>query len=690
MKNHTNTQRRLLDTYRRYVRKWNRLKANEFKNGITKKLNWLKKRINHLRAQLIFLQDHANMISRAALVTGGLFFLPQLAKTQTFELKTSHPFIDIIGNNTGAISFVDFDSDSDMDFFIWGDDIQSFQYYENTGSDYSEKQLNSIPSGFGFTELLDTSSFVNFHGSLTDFDADGDLDLFVGASPGAINYLRNDDNVYSPVIGAESPFDTTTFADNTKPNFGDLDGDGDIDAVIASSAGVHIYINNEGFFDQGEMLSESLDEASTLLYDFDNDGDLDLLVGNKFDDLTYFNNNEGVLTAGEMPLTGIEYKGYSDMAFTDVDFDGDMEFVLGDADGAMNVFEDKGGLDFEYLAYNPLDIKTQGNYSSPVFIDFDNDGDDDLFIGLSGDIVYYENVDGKYEASDQNPFSGLLDDFSYLKPTFEDYDSDGDMDLLIGEYEGIQVFNMNDGVYEMITDTLQNPFHNITEANHQAPAFYDADGDGDLDLVLGNKNGGLEYFVNNDGVYEAATTNIFGDLNVSSYSDPVFIDLDADGDQDLVVGMSDDIKFFINNDGTFTETSEAPIQGSALFGNIAPGFLDYNKDGSLDILLGSTLTNRILFFENKSGAVSVKSLVDQNDLTEIFPNPVADILNLKANWLEGDGEIYIFDSQGKIINSQKVTGINHQINIAHFPIGHYILQITDGKGNATKNFIVSK
>ena len=110
-------------------------------------------------------------------------------------------------------------------------------------------------------------------------------------------------------------------------------------------------------------------------------------------------------------------------------------------------------------------------------------------------------------------------------------------------------------------------------------------------------------------------------MDVSTYSDPFFVDVDVDGDKDLVVGMNDGIKFFINNEETFTEAEDAPIVAAPLIGNIAPRFTDANGDGSLDILMGSTLTNRILFFENTSGLVSVKTLEDRKGLTEIFPNP---------------------------------------------------------------------
>ena len=418
-----------------------------------------------MRAQLTFLRDHSLKLSKAALITSGVFFAPQFASSQSYDLKSTHPFVEIVGESSGSITFVDFDSDSDMDFFIWGEDggESAFKYYENTGTGYSAKAVTSIPTDFGMAELLDTSSFVDFYGAFTDFDADGDLDLFVGADEGEIRYLRNDDNVYNPVIGAGDPFDTLAFPQNVKPNFGDLDGDGDIDAVVGSTAGVHVYINNDGLFGAPESLSGDLDEATTMLRDFDGDGDLDLLVGNKYDDFVYFTNNAGVFTEGELPFSGIAYNGYSDIAMADVDFDGDMEFVMGHSDGAIDVFEDLGDSQFEYLAYNPQDIKIQGTYSTPVFVDFDGDGDDDMFLGLSSDLFYYENTDGAYKLSDNNPFNELLDDFSYMKPTFEDYDNDGDLDLLLGEYNSIQIFNNNAGTYEMEMDTLKNPLSIISQ-----------------------------------------------------------------------------------------------------------------------------------------------------------------------------------------------------------------------------------
>jgi hypothetical protein len=130
-------------------------------------------------------------------------------------------------------------------------------------------------------------------------------------------------------------------------------------------------------------------------------------------------------------------------------------------------------------------------------------------------------------------------------PTFADLDADGDLDALSGERYGILKYYQNTGsssnpVYTEQTGTA-NPFNGINVGSFSTPTLADLDGDGDLDALIGEKDGTLNYYKNTGSstnpVYtpQTGTANPFNGINVGSFSAPTFADLDADGDLDAVI-----------------------------------------------------------------------------------------------------------------------------------------------------------
>ncbi|SFK94701.1 Repeat domain-containing protein, partial [Falsiroseomonas stagni DSM 19981] len=266
------------------------------------------------------------------------------------------------------------------------------------------------------------------------------------------------------------------------------------------------------------------------------------------------------LPGSSNPFNGIDVGSYSSPAFVDLDGDGDLDLVSGNYDGYLLAWENIGtsaAPSFTELqgTDNPFDgFYVDGYRSMPVFVDLDGDGDLDLVSGnVYGNLLAWENVGTSQAPSftaltgTSNPFDGM-DVGDRSTPAFVDLDGDGDLDLVSGEYYGTLLAWENTGIsvapsFTALTGT-DNPFDGIAIGYATAPAFVDLDGDGDLDLVSGVSGGTFLAWRNTGSGYTALTGNAnpFNGTGVgsySSYSKPSFVDLDGDGRLDLVSGVAD-------------------------------------------------------------------------------------------------------------------------------------------------------
>ena len=270
---------------------------------------------------------------------------------------------------------------------------------------------------------------------------------------------------------------------------------------------------------------------------------------------------------------------YSTPTFVDLDGDGDQDMVSGEYHGGFVFFSNTGN-NRDYTKYGKNDARNPfsgaafdvGDSSRPTFVDLDGDGDQDLISGdENGGFVFISNTGNnrdytKYDKNHAgNPFSGAAFGVGGSStPTFVDLD--GDLDLISGEENGGFVFISNTGNNRDYTkygkNDARNPFSGATfdVGAFSSPTFVDLDGDGDLDLISGELNGDFVFISNtgnnrdysNYGVNDARNPFSGATFDVGTFSSPTFVDLDGDGDIDMISGESGGgFVYFMNVGGVF-------------------------------------------------------------------------------------------------------------------------------------------
>jgi hypothetical protein len=289
------------------------------------------------------------------------------------------------------------------------------------------------------------------------------------ATTAAIGILLHTNSAFAngPFVVATNPAAAITGIKGTAPAFGDIDGDGDLDLIVGDMDGhdrLRFY-RNTGTKTAPIFTLDTLPAGipataggsatsmrSPAMGDIDHDGKVDVAtaLGDFNTDTTalhyYKNNGDGTFTEFSPPgLPTSTTSVFGAIRFKDVDFDGDDDaFVISGRTGIITYYRNNGNGTFTQATSPFSNVPSGLSYPLIDFADVDGDGDYDMFVGVWGNsaatpLKYYRNDGGSFTAVDPAlAFPGsafTVTPSQWLLPCLVDIDGDGDVDLFLGDYE---------------------------------------------------------------------------------------------------------------------------------------------------------------------------------------------------------------------------------------------------------------
>jgi hypothetical protein len=620
---------------------------------------------------------------------------------------------------------------------------------------------------------------------LADYNCDGKQDIFTSVAGGVAVY-RND---YNPTDGLNFTLMTSLLytegmigqaslyvGPSDIPAIVDVDNDGDLDVLAFGFFGNTVEyhknktIENYGTCDSlefelqnrcwGYFFENSLNNSvtlhdtclgnvffpettnlhagSTLLaLDMSGNGVKDLVLG----DVSYNNmvllTNGGTTTTSNMiaedmafpsNTTPINLPIFPAGFYLDVNNDGKKDLLVApnvsnDSENFEGIwyYKNTGTAAVPVFSYQQNDFLQEqmievGTGANPTFFDYNADGLLDIIIGNYG----YYNTSGTYvgqfsiyenKGTQTSPsFELVTRDYAGVSaynlkgiyPTFGDLDGDGDEDMIVGTFDGVMHY------FDNIAGSGNPPNFILTFPNYKAiagdfatPQLIDVNRDGKLDLLVGERDGRLNYMENvgtvNAPSFNAAPTNdFFGGIDMmlnccTGFSSP-FLTEDSSGSYVLYVGSEEGhLVQFDNIEGNLTGNFNL-VDSFYLDGlNNSISGADINNDGHFELIYGELSGGiRIL----KQGiTIGIDKIAIKETHVLVYPNPSNGLITLEllSSFLLNEAvAVEVFDIVGKKLLSIPIDFQNKiNINLRNTTPGVYFCRIIIADGSfITKKIIV--
>ena len=364
----------------------------------------------------------------------------------------------------------------------------------------------------------------------------------------------------------------------------------------------------------------------------------------------------------------------------------------------------------DFLQSQMIDV---GVGAHPVPVDIDGDGDLDIILSSRTYVVdslkyksYIHLLLNDTTETGESYFQWVSNDwmtFSQLHlqsiyPAFGDWDGDGDQDLIMGDLNGLLYGMKNEGSSQSFEPgslfQWTDVDGNVMDVGQSAtPQLIDINADGVLDLVVGEKNGNVNYFKNvGDNAtpnWSLVTDTLAGAeassyLGLDGYSVP-FVRLSEGNTWDLMLGNE---RGWINH---YTFQGNTPHLGVLLeeqWEGIREGdrssiaWVDITNDGTLDILYGHSGGGMAIY---TGDSITIGTTEREIDHFQVYPNPGNDWLQIRSakDW-KG---LKVYNAMGGLIYKESGGKRIGEINTQEWPTGVYMIELNWGNESRVERWV---
>lgn len=504
-----------------------------------------------------------------------------------------------VSDRTQDVELVDIDVDGDLDMVFANSLHGQDRLLVNDGSGtFTDETSMRMP--------VDVESTYSI--AAGDVDGDGDVDLllgivdFPGPVPGQDRLYLNDGRgtfVDATAVGLPALQDATRDVALT-----DCDGDGDLDALIANSGQDLLLVNDgTGHFTVAAPTNLPVDPEITLALgpaDLDGDGDADLLLVRSYGTSLWL--NDGTARFADVTSSGLPRDTDSTLAIAlaDLDGDADIDMLCGNRYGSslqparLCLNDGTGRFADVSAAHLPAD---SFRVVAIAVGDVDGDSDVDALLVRDGpDLLFVNNGMAVFADESSTRLPPASDDSRGV--ALADVDGDGDLDALIANAGQQNRLYLNDG-RGVFVDMTAIGLPQILDRS-TALALADVEGDGDLDLLIGNEGEQNRLYLNDGRGVFTDVTAVRLPVDSDRNSSVAFGDVDGDGDPDVLLGNGQQDRLYLNDGtGSFTDaTANLPTDGDD---NNSVDLFDVDGDGDLDAFIGNWMRRNRLYLNDGTG-----------------------------------------------------------------------------------------